>query len=146
MKMYVTRYNQKSQSRGLDTFNAFLDNYIQKQENKFTDGFVPTVNTREAEDAYYVELDLPGIKKEDIDIDVKDNVITISGERKIENEIDEEDYYSIESQFGRFERSFTLPENVNADKIHAQSTDGVLEVVIPKEVKKEDKPKKIKIK
>jgi HSP20 family protein len=144
--MYVTRYNQKNQSRGLDTFNAFLDNYIQKQENKFTGGFMPTINTREAEDAYYVELDLPGIKKEDIDVDVKDNVITISGERKIQNEIDEEDYYSIESHFGKFERSFTLPENVNADKIQAQSKDGVLEVVIPKEMKKEDKPKKIKIK
>jgi len=144
--MYVTRYNPNRQNRGLDTFNAFLDNYIQKQENKISGDFMPTINTREAEDAYYVELDLPGIKKEDIDVDVKDNVITISGERKIEKEVDEEDYYSVESHFGRFERSFTLPENVNVGKIHAQSEDGVLEVVIPKEVKKETKPKKIKIK
>jgi HSP20 family protein len=108
--------------------------------------FNPTVNTREGENAYHVEVDLPGVKKDDINVDVKDNVVTISGERKTKKEVKEEDYYKVESAYGKFERSFTLPENVDVENIHAESQDGVLEVVIPKLGKVDKKPKRIEIK
>jgi HSP20 family protein len=109
--------------------------------------FTPSVNTREGEYAYHVEVDLPGVKKEDINVNVQDNVLTISGERKSKEEVKEENYYKVESQYGKFERSFTLPENVDAEDIHAESQDGVLEVVIPKlKVAKKEEPKKIEIK
>lgn len=148
--MYVTRYNPIREiqdfRRGFDNFNSFLDNFIEKRSTIAQTDFVPTVNTREGKHAYHVELDLPGMKKEDINVDVKDNVVTISGERKTKKEIDEEDYYKVESSYGKFERSFTLPENVDVENIHAQSQDGVLEVVIPKLKIAENKPKKIEIK
>ena len=108
--------------------------------------FVPAVNTREADDAYYIEVDLPGVKKEDISIDVKDNVLTISGERKIEEERKEDDFYRVESVYGKFERSFSLPEDVDADKIEAEAKDGVLTVKIPKAQSVDKAPKKIEIK
>jgi len=142
--MYVTRYKPNRQTQ--DRFSSFLDNYLEREAKVYKGDFIPTVNTREGDSAYYIELDLAGIGKDDIDVDVKDNLITISGERKVTKELNEDDYYSIESSFGKFERSFTLPENVDVGKIEANSKDGVLEVVIPKKPKKENKPKKIKIK
>ena len=109
-------------------------------------GFTPTVNTREGEYAYHVEVDLPGVKKEDIHVDLKDNVLTISGERRTKKEVKEKDYYKKESSYGKFQRSFTLPENTDAENIEANSKDGVLEVVIPKMKKSSKETKKIKIK
>ena len=107
--------------------------------------FVPKVNTREDDKAYYIDLDLPGIKKDDINIDVNDGTLTIYGERSFKKEVKEEDYYKVESSFGKFQRAFTLPESVNIDDISAKNEDGVLEVVIPKLAKNTNK-KKIKIK
>jgi HSP20 family protein len=147
--MYVTKYNPmreiKEFQRGFDSFNSFLDNFISKSSVISRTNFEPLVNTREGEHAYHLELDLPGMKKEDINVDVKDNVVTISGERKTKEEIEKEDYYRIESSYGKFERIFTLPENVDVENIHAESQDGVLEVIIPKLEKVEKQPKKIEI-
>lgn len=109
-------------------------------------GFSPSVNTREGEYAYHVEVDLPGVKKEDITVDLKDNVLTIAGERKTKKEVKEKDYYKKESSYGKFQRSFTLPDNTDAENIEANSQDGVLEVVIPKMKKSKKESKQIKIK
>ena len=87
-------------------------------------GFTPSVNTREGEYAYHVEVDLPGVKKDDIHVDLKDDVLTISGERRTKKEIKEKDYYKKESSYGKFQRSFTLPENTDAENIEANSQDG----------------------
>ncbi|MBP6323133.1 Hsp20/alpha crystallin family protein [Aliarcobacter butzleri] len=94
--------------------------------------FTPKVNTREGEFAYHIDVDLPGVKKDDIKIDVHDNILTIHGERNYKEEIKEEDYYKVETSFGKFQRQFTLPDNVDVENISASSNDGVLEVVVPK--------------
>ena len=125
--------------------NSMLDNMDEQKERSLV-AFTPSVNTREGEYAYHVEVDLPGVKKEDIGINVHDNLLTISGERKSKEEVKEENYYKVESQYGQFERSFTLPENVDKEDIHAESKDGVLEVVIPKLKVTKKTPKKIEIK
>ncbi len=148
--MLITRYNPSREiqefRRGFDEFNSFLDNFL-SDNSAFSDvNFMPSVNTREGKHAYHVELDLPGIKKEDIHVDIKDNSIVISGERKVREEVNADDYYKIESQYGSFERSFSLPENADVENIHAESKDGVLEVVIPKLNNEEVKPKTIEIK
>lgn len=109
-------------------------------------GFTPSVNTREGEYAYHVEVDLPGVKKEDINVDLKDDVLTISGERKTKSEINEKDYYKQECSYGKFQRSFTLPDDTDVENIEANSEDGVLEVVIPKLKKTEKESKKIEVK
>ena len=148
--MYVTKYNPSKELQefrnGFKHFDSFLDNFIEDKGSLLKTDFTPSVNTREGEHAYHVEVDLPGVKKDDIDVDVKDNIVTISGERKSKKEVKEEDYYKVESSYGKFERSFTLPENVDVENIHAESQDGVLEVVIPKLAKAENKSKKIEIK
>jgi len=145
--MLVTRYNPYSEVRkSFDLLNTLMHNIDVAGEESAIASFVPKVNTREGEDAYHVELDLPGIKKEDIEITTEDNILTISGERKMKEEIKEEDYYKVESSYGKFSRSFTLPEKIDVENIHAESKDGVLEVVIPKLKEEEKKPKKIEIK
>ncbi|QBZ84066.1 Spore protein SP21 [Hydrogenovibrio crunogenus] len=106
--------------------------------------FTPTVNTREGDYAYHIEVDLPGVKKEDIHVEVKENRLTISGERKVKEEVKEEDYHRVESSYGKFERSFTLPDNVDAENVDASTNDGVLEVVLPK--KERGTSKKIEVK
>ena len=145
--MLVTRYNPINDiRRSFDLFNSIVNSVETNRDESSLVAFVPAVNTREGEYAYHVEVDLPGIKKEDIDIDVEDNVLTISGERKTKKEVKEEDYYKIESQYGKFSRSFTLPEKVDTENIHAESKNGVLEVIVPKLKEEEKKAKKIKVK
>ena len=135
----------RSLQKNMEAINRLFNAVEQRVEAPAVD-FVPAVNTREADDAYYIEVDLPGVKKEDISIDVDDNVLTISGERKVEEERKDEEFYRVESVYGTFERSFTLPEDVDADKIEAEAKDGVLTVKIPKAQIVEKAPKKIEIK
>ena len=147
--MLVTRYNKPVyRDRRFDIFNELLNTFNEAQtadEPKEIMDFVPAVNTREASDAYYIEVDLPGVKKEDVDVSVDKNVLTISGKREVSNEIKEDDYYRVESTYGKFSRSFTLPENVDIEKIKASNEDGVLEIVIPKQEVIKDSTKKIEI-
>ena len=147
--MLLKRYNPYSRTGtrlGVDVVNQLLNQLEEVKEESFLSNFVPVVNTREGEYAYHIELDLPGIKKEDIEITTEDNVLTISGERKLKDEAKEEDYYRVESVYGKFSRSFTLPEKIDVENIHAESSDGVLEVIIPKLKEEDTKPKKIEIK
>lgn len=119
--------------------------YTQVGNNEGVTAFVPTVNTREGEFAYHVDVDLPGVKKEDIKVDLNKGVLTISGERKTKEEVKQEDYYKIETYFGKFSRSFTLPDNVDIENIEAKSDNGVFEIVIPK-LKDDVSKKSIEIK
>jgi len=112
---------------------------VQKVES-----FTPAVNERVDEKGYYLEIDLPGVKKEDIDISVNDGVLVISGERKLEKKEEKPNYTRIESFFGRFERAFKLPTDADLDNIEAKYEDGVLKIFIPK--KQKPAGKKIEIK
>ncbi len=148
--MLVTRYNPYSElermRKSFELFNNMFNNLERTFPQENISSFIPTVNTREDDSAYYIEVDLPGVKKEDIEITTEDNVLTISGERKVRDEVKEDDYYKVESVYGTFSRSFTLPENVDVNKIEAKNENGVLEIVIPKKVEEDKKPKKIEIK
>ncbi len=92
----------------------------------------PRVNMYEKGDNIVIDAELPGIKKEDIDVTVEDHQLTLRGERNEEKETKKEDYYRKERLYGSFTRSFTLPSNVAADKVDATYTDGVLHVTLPK--------------
>lgn len=106
--------------------------------------WTPNVNISENEDAYLIELDLPGIKKENVKINVKDKMLEIEGERKSEEEKKDINWIRKEVFLGKFQRSFSLPEDVNMDKIDAKFSEGVLQVSLLK--KEETKPKEIAIK
>ena len=102
-------------------------------------GFTPTTDVTENEKAYFVSVDLPGVKKENINVEVHEGILKISGERKSSTE---REGYS-ERRYGKFERSLSLPKDVDADKIEAHFENGVLELAIPK--KEALKPKSIQI-
>ena len=103
----------------------------------------PVVDIYENEDTVVVKAELPGVEKEDLKVDLKDGVLTLSGERSHEKEVKEENYYRKERAFGSFHRSFRVPEGIDPDKINAEFKDGVLKVEIPKP--EEKKPKKIAV-
>lgn len=142
--MLVTRFNPYKELKELE---SRLFNYYPTEANESSiSAFSPTVSTREGEFAYHIEVDLPGIKKEDIHIDLKENQIIISGERSFKEERQEKDYYKVESSYGKFQRSFALPENVDVENIEASSENGVLEVVLPKLKTEKTEVKKIEVK
>ena len=149
--MFLTKYNPLKELNELERrmVSGFPSLKTSLPSISFEDdlmGFAPVVNTREGEFAYHVEADLPGVEKEDIKVDVKDNILTISGERKHKEEVKRDDYYKLESSYGKFERSFTLPKGVDAENIQASSDKGVLEVTIPKLKTEVEKTKKITVK
>lgn len=98
--------------------------------------FVPKVDILENEKGYEINVAVPGLNKEDFKIDLNDNFLTVSGERKFSKERKENNLHLVESQYGNFSRSFSLPENVDASKINAAYTNGILEITIPKDEKK----------
>ena len=145
----MMRFDPFSQFEELSKKLEFLNRALLENENAAAVGdvdFIPTVNTRETDKSYLIEVDLPGVKKSDINIDVNDNILRISGSRTQSKEREDDEYYRVESRYGKFERSFTLPEDVDANKISAKSKDGVLSVVIPKAAVVQKAPKKIEIK
>ena len=103
----------------------------------------PKVDIYEEEDQIVVTAELPGVDKKDIELDVKDGILTLKGERSSDNEVKEKNYYRKERSFGRFERSFKLQSDVDAGKIKADYKDGILKVSIPKP--EEAKPKQITV-
>lgn len=103
----------------------------------------PSVDVYETENSYVLKADLPGIKKEDINLDVNNNTLTIKGDKKFEEKVEKDNYLRIERRYGSFSRSFTLSEKVDKENISANYKDGVLEVTLPK--KEEAKPKEIKV-
>lgn len=106
--------------------------------------WMPAVDIRETDEAYEVYAELPGMKKDDIGITVENNVLTLSGERRFEKEVNEETFHRIERAYGKFTRSFTLPTQVNPEKVEASYKDGVLTIHIPKV--EAARPRKIAIK
>ena len=105
--------------------------------------WVPSMDLVETDDHFVLRADLPGLAEGDVSIELEDNVLTVSGERKTEHEDKKEGFYRMERSFGQFRRSLTLPEGVDADKIAATFDKGVLEVRIPKP--EERKPRRVAI-
>lgn len=103
------------------------------------DFFAPACEILDGEKSYSVSLDMPGIKEEDIDIEVKDNHLSISAERKSESRTDKDNVLRTERRYGKYSRVFSLPQNVNPEAIEAKFTNGVLEVVLPKEEKSQSR-------
>ena len=106
--------------------------------------WTPTVDISETEAEYAIKAELPEVKKEDVKVTVEDGVLTIQGERKQEKEEKGKKYHRIERSYGRFVRSFTLPDTVDEGKVRAEYADGVLNLHLPKSEKA--KPKQIDVK
>jgi HSP20 family protein len=105
--------------------------------------WLPAMDLVETEDHFVLKADLPGLSESDVNVEVEDNVLTLSGERKAEHEDKREGYVRVERSFGSFRRSLTLPEGIDPEAVQASFDNGVLEVRIPKP--EERKPRKVAI-
>jgi len=128
-----------------------IEKGVEVVANKLTDTFdnltshLPFSNIAKKEDSsFHLEVDLPGVTKEDIDISIEDGMLRVSALRKYRNELTRDNYYLCESAYGKFERRYVLPENVDAEKVSASFTDGRLEIELQKNEKA--KPRTISIK
>jgi HSP20 family protein len=117
-------------------FGSIFDRIFNETYSERATKFRPNVDVFENEKGYEIHLALPGMDKKDFNIDVKEGLLTISGERKFEKKTDEKNFHSVETQVGSFSRSFNLPKHVNVAGILAEYKNGMLEVVVPKDEKK----------
>jgi|SRR6218665_64640 len=119
------------------SFGTLVDQFF--SDNLARNGgsvFLPQVDVIEKDNAYQILVSVPGLKKEDLNIELHENRITVSGERKFSAEDKEENYHRIETQYGSFSRSFQLPDHIDEEKINAEYNNGILELTIPKDEKK----------
>lgn len=119
-----------------------IEKGVESVTNKLSETFdnlashLPFSNLAKKEDSsFQLEVDLPGVKKEDIDISVEDGVLSVSAVRKYKNELTRDDYYISESAFGKFERRYVLPDNVDTESVDAEFNDGRLEISLQKHEK-----------
>jgi HSP20 family protein len=115
-----------------------------RSSQQFLGGWLPAVDMYEDKDNIFVRAELPGMKKEEINISLHEGVLTLSGERKNEEKYKDAEMYRSERFVGRFQRTVSLPSAVLADKVHATYRDGMLTVTLPKS--EEAKPKQIEVK
>ncbi len=129
-----------------DRINRLFDDMLPSTEREEMGlmNWQPSVDTYEKDNAIEIRAELPGVKKDDISIDVRNNILTLSGERNYDEDVNEENYYRRERFYGKFQRAFTLPDNVDADKIEAHFEDGVLKITVPKT--EQSQTKKIEVK
>ena len=106
--------------------------------------WVPRVNVEEQDSGFEITVEVPGMNREDVKVEVNDHTLMIEGERNVEHEKEDRNYHVCERCTGTFQRAFTLPENVDADKIDAEYTNGILTIKIPKT--EAARPKEIKVK
>ena len=109
-------------------------------------GSVPAVDITQTDKGYEITAELPGMEDKDIEVKLANGVLTISGEKRNEKEEKNKDYYVRERSFGSFERSFQVPEDVDADKVNASFKKGVLTVMLPKSAQAQKAEKKIEVK
>jgi HSP20 family protein len=142
--MAIVRWDPARELDSLQTeFNRLFDTFAGVRPEARSRRWVPAMDLAETDDHLVLKADLPGLKRDDVEIELKDNVLTISGERREGNEQKAEGYYRVERAVGGFSRSLTLPDGIDPEGIAADFTDGVLEVRIPKPEQR--KPHRIEI-
>lgn len=138
--MAITLWRTRTPFEGL--LRWFDDDFF---ATGFERDWIPAIDVEEKDGTYLVKADLPGLKKEDIHIELRNRVLTLRGERREEHEDKKKGYHRVERTFGSFERSLRVPEGVTEKDIHAKYTDGVLELSIPAPTAKEHKAIDVKV-
>ena len=146
--MQLVRWNPMRDAFGFNTrfdrvFNDFFAPKARSESSEQGWNWNPVVDIYDNEENIIVKAELPGVEKDNIVVDVKGRVLTLKGERATDSEVNEDKYYRRERTYGKFERVFTLPEDVNAEGINAEYKDGVLRIEVPKP--KTQQPKQITV-
>jgi HSP20 family protein len=130
-----------------DAMNLFFDERTARwpwRDTQALAAWTPSVDVYEDVEGLRVTADLAGMDPKDVDIRIEDGVLSLQGERKLQKEEKQENYHRIETKYGRFSRTFTLPTSVDGEKVRAEFKNGLLNVYLPK--REESKPKQIKVK
>jgi HSP20 family protein len=143
--MNMIKYDPFRELRNLqdEMTRLFIGAAPRGREEMAGGSWIPSVDIYEDQDRLVLEADLPGLKREDFDISVENNVITLKGERKFEKKVEGDNYHRVERSYGAFSRSFTLPQTVTPDGATAEFENGILHVTLPK--REETKARKIEI-
>lgn len=142
--MAIVRFDPFRELTSLQSeVNRMLSRFGSGEPSVQREAWMPSVDVIETEGAIRLKADLAGMSPDDIQLEVQDNVLTLSGERKFQEEVKEDKYYRIERRYGCFSRSLALPQGVDAERIEANYENGVLEVTVPKA--EEAKPKRIAV-
>ncbi len=142
--MAIMRYSQPDSDVFGKRFSDIIDEFFNDAVATRRNTFAPSIDISETEKQFVIDAELPGMEKKDIDINLENGRLTISGERRFESEDSGRQYHRVESHYGSFTRSFQLPDNVNDDSIVATYKDGILSVTIDKSEEKMKKQIKIK--
>ena len=133
-------------AKSLESFSNLVDHFFNEEDNSCSSpasNWQPRVDVSEFEDRYEFVMEAPGLNKEDFQISLENNVLTVSGERKQEEAREEKNFHHVERYYGSFERSFRLPKEVQTDSVSAKYESGLLKIHVPKA--EEAKPREIKI-
>jgi HSP20 family protein len=141
----VTRWNPTVAYLNREPLSRFFENFLNEAQGEEVSnrGWVPPVDIQETTDGYRLQAELPGLTKEDINITLENNVLRLSGERKLEKDVRKESFQRIERTYGAFSRAFALPQQVNSAGVQAAFENGVLTINVPKA--EQAKPRKIEI-
>ena len=137
--MTLIKYNRPGRNLVGRQFSDIMDEFFNEAVATRGSSFTPDINISETDNKLSIDVEIPGMKKEDINIGIENGALTISGERKNRNEEEGRKFHRVETHYGTFERSFQLPDNVDEESIEATYTDGILQIDINK---KEEKVKK----
>lgn len=137
--MALTRYTRPDTGLIPKRFSDIMDDFFNDMVSTNRDSFIPSIDISETDDQFHISAELPGMKKEDININLENRRLTISGERKFEHKEDGETFHRVETRYGSFSRSFQLPDSVDEDSVQANYKDGLLNITV---AKSEDKVKK----
>lgn len=129
--MAIVRYRPVNRELSNRRFSDLLDDFFTDAVSS-SNAFVPAIDVSETDDQFLVTVELPGMKKENIDVSLENNLLSISGERKQEDETENVKYHRVESRYGSFTRTIQLPDNVDNDSVSATYSDGVLNISIAK--------------
>jgi HSP20 family protein len=144
MNSILRRDGFRNLSTWQEQVNRLLENTLPpRSDSAALTTWAPAVDIYETENELVLKADLPDINEKDLDVRVENNMLTIHGERKFEQEVKEDSYLRMERTYGSFSRSFSLPNTVNTEAIKAEYKNGVLTVELPKRA--ESKPKQVKI-
>ena len=129
-----------------NTIQQYFDDFSSMKSSFNTESFSPKIDISEKGNQLIIDAEIPGVKKEDLKITLQDNILTIEGEKKNVSEESDEKYYRTERSYGSFKKSFTLPEDVDSEKVDAKFNNGVLSISLNKLEEKKPVEKVIEVK
>lgn len=142
----ISRWNPTAAWLERDPFRlmeGFLNGEAGRGEELSNRAWRPAVDIRETGDSYVVAAELPGLTRDDVQITIENNVLKLTGERRFEKEVEEEEFHRVERAYGSFSRAFALPTRVDPERVEAAFKDGILTITVPKAA--EARPRKIEI-